>query len=375
MNKSKKPNIISWDLYQLARNLIRNSKDRGKDPGAICPIINKALEMAKEFDGKLCKSTSNPIRSSRSSLQVAMIAATEMSLDLATTIAAILSPIFSEGFLQKKEIETIFGIKVAAILEELNILKNCIVQDDTIRKYPSHPDITSPHILAILLQIADIIRIHCSGVLLEEESLGAVSSNAQILLYLKYFYIPLSHRMRLYNVQTKLSDFWLKHTDTLNYYYITAKLGMTKKDRLRNLDIIAEEVRSAIAAHNIKFLIKNRIKSVYSIWNKIQRLNVTFEKIYDLSAVRVILTGMKGKTLAEEKIACWRVFAILSNLYTPMYGVMRDWISVPKSSGYESLHLTLRTKDHEPFEVQIRTERMDYIAEYGDAAHWKYKCT
>jgi GTP pyrophosphokinase len=181
--------------------------------------------------------------------------------------------------------------------------------------------------------------------------------------------------MHLYDVQAKLADFWLKHSDTLSYYYITAKLGMTKLQRRQRLEVISEEIRTLITNHNIEFVMKTRIKSVYSIWYKIQKLNVNFEGIYDLSAIRIILTSTNNKTREEEKILCWTVFSMLSQLYTPMYEIMRDWISVPRPSGYESLHLTLKTTENEPFEVQIRTERMDYIAEHGDAAHWKYKCS
>jgi GTP pyrophosphokinase len=373
MKNKTEPNINSWNLYQLARTVTKNSTNAKKDVKKTCPIIKEALVLAEKFKGKVCQLTSKPIRSDKASLQVAMIAATEMFLDLSTAIAAILAPPFLEGLIQREEIEQRFGVKTGSILEELRILQTCRVQDDTIRNYLHHPDVTSPHILAILLQIADVIRVHCSGVILENEDFESVNSSSQVLLQLKYFYIPLSHRMRLYEVQTKLADFWLKHTDTLTYYYITAKLGMTKSQRQKRLEILAEEIHMAITSHNIGFVMKKRIKSVYSIWNKIQNLNVSFEQIYDLSAVRIIVTGMKDKTLEEEKIICWKIFSILSSLYTPMYEIMRDWVSVPRTSGYESLHLTLRTAQSEPIEVQIRTERMDYIAEYGDAAHWKYK--
>jgi GTP pyrophosphokinase len=375
MQKRNEPNINSWNLYQLARVIIQNERDNDRDLNTICPILNEAFECVEKIEQEAPSLPSQYMRSGQDSLQVAMVAVTELSLGLTASLSAILLPAFLEGLISSKTIELKFGDKVALVLEEAKTLQNYRIQDNTIRNYASEPDIHSPHIVAILLTIADIIRLHCSGVLLGHEMLKYVGSSSQFLSHLKYFYIPLCHRMHLYEVQAKLADFWLKHSDTLSYYYITAKLGMTKLQRRQRLEIISEEIRTLITNNNIEFVMKTRIKSVYSIWYKIQKLNVNFEGIYDLSAIRIILTSTNTKTIEEEKILCWTVFSMLSQLYTPMYEIMRDWISVPRSSGYESLHLTLKTAEDEPFEVQIRTERMDYIAEHGDAAHWKYKCS
>ena len=373
MNKKRNfLNIDAWNLNELVMILKRNTKRKQEELPKIYPVINTALSLAKKFE---VQSTYKLLRSTQASLEVAMIAASEMCLGLSTVIAAILFPVFLADLMSKIEIERLFDVSVVAILEELSILKDCKIQNDTIQNYPHHLDITSPHVLAILLQIADFIRIYCSGLVLEpeEEEVKNFVSSSQILLHLKCFYIPISHRLCLYEVQTKLADFWLKHVDTLSYYYITAKIGATKIERKRKLDRLVEEIEEMMKTYGINFLIKNRIKCVYSIWNKIQKLNVNFDKIYDLSAIRIIIKGTKDKTIEEEKIVCWKVFTILSKFYEPIYAIMRDWISVPKSSGYESLHITLLTQDNQPFEVQIRTERMDHIAEFGNAAHWKYK--
>ncbi|WP_339044709.1 bifunctional (p)ppGpp synthetase/guanosine-3',5'-bis(diphosphate) 3'-pyrophosphohydrolase [Cardinium endosymbiont of Tipula unca] len=357
-------------MHQLARVLAKKSNGLKK----VWPVVEEAYLLAGRLTSDKNKFGGMPLRCPKESLQVAIIAVTEMSLDISAAVAAILSPPFLSGLLAKKEVERCFGVKTAAILEELRSLKGCKIQGDTIRSYPTHPDRNAPHILAILLQICDVIRVKCSGITLEDTDWDRSLSGSQLLLDLKCFYIPLSHRMRLYDVQTKLADFWLKHSDTLSYYAITAKLGITKLQRQKRLDFLSEEIYAAMQGTAINFFIKKRVKSVYSIWHKIQKLRVGFEHIYDLSAVRIIITGMDGTTLEEEKIACWKVFSIISGLYNPMYHIMRDWISTPRESGYESLHLTLQTNQSERLEVQIRTERMDHIAEYGHAAHWKYKC-
>lgn len=369
MKRQKVLDVNSWDLHQLARAVSKNPNDTKQT----WSTIQAAYQWAEHFEKKVDKTIRK--RCVKDSLQVAIIAATEMFLDLPTVIVALLTPPFLLGLIEKAAIKKRFGSKTASILQELEALKGYRLRSDTIRNYPNHPDINCHHILAILLQICDIIRIHCSGVTLENLDSELIHSSTQLLLELKYFYIPLSHRMRLYDIQTKLADFWLKHTDTLSYYAITAKLGMTKMKRQQKLNLIAEEVQAAVQARGIDFIIKKRIKSVYSIWHKIQKLKVDFDQIHDLTAIRIILTNMDGKTLQEEKVACWKTLSIISNLYKPICNIMRDWISTPKDSRYESLHLTFETYKYGQLEIQIRTERMDYIAEYGEASHWKYKYT
>ncbi|WP_419241582.1 bifunctional (p)ppGpp synthetase/guanosine-3',5'-bis(diphosphate) 3'-pyrophosphohydrolase [Cardinium endosymbiont of Nabis limbatus] len=369
MKKHKVPDVNTWNLHQLARAV-------SKDPNDIQEAwssIQEAYKWAESFEEKTDKATLK--RCVKDSLQVAIVAATEMSLDLPTVIASILTPAFATGLVEAEAIEKRFGVKTISILKELEALRGYRLRKDSIRNYPHYPDINCHHILAILLQICDIIRVHCSGITLENLDSELVHSSTKLLLELKYFYIPLCHRMRLYDIQTKLADFWLKHTDTLSYYAITAKLGMTKMKRQQKLNLIAEEVQAVLQARGIDFIIKKRIKSVYSIWHKIQKLKVNFDQIHDLTAIRIILTNMAGKTLQEEKIACWKMLGIISSLYKPICTIMRDWISIPRDSSYESLHLTFETYKYGQLEVQIRTERMDYIAEHGEAAHWRYKYT
>ena len=375
MDHSKNLNLTWWNLAQLTRSVIHNSQ--GQNAEQVANLLQRALYFARHFDAKYTHHGPT-VRQSQDSLQVAMIAAAEISLGLDAVLAAILYTPYIGGFITQETVQREFGARSAEILEELNILKSCRIKDDTIRYYTENGiDPKSPHILAILLQLANMVHLYCSGHITyttSQTNKDLTAGDTQVLCDLKTFYIPFAHRMRLYDVQTKLSDFWFKHTNTLQYYYISAKLGISKLQRQQKLEYISKEICRTIRQYNIPFTIRNRVKSVYSIWNKMQRLNVNFEQIYDLTAIRIIVSGMQYKTIQEEKMACWKIFSILSNLYTPIYDIMRDWISVPKEdSGYESLHLTLKTEQKEIFEVQIRTERMDYIAEYGKAAHWKYK--
>ncbi|MGI2262132.1 bifunctional (p)ppGpp synthetase/guanosine-3',5'-bis(diphosphate) 3'-pyrophosphohydrolase [Candidatus Cardinium hertigii] len=360
--------LNNWNLHQLARAVSKNSNDVKEVSLALQQACSWLTSAEGAQDSKICQHLL------RECIRVAIIAATELSLNLAAVVAVILAPLFLKGLVRKKAIQNCFGLETAAILVELRSVYHGKFRPSTILNGLNHPEITLPRIVAILLQIADIIRLNGSGVFLGSVHTPLIYySGTKLLLDLKRLYIPLSHRMRLYNIQAKLADFWLKYTYTLSYYSIRAKLGMTKLQRQQKLNLIAEEVYSAIHARGIDFVLKKRIKSVYSIWHKIQRLKVDFDQIHDLSAVRIILTGMDGKTLQEEKIACWKVFTILSDLYHPMSNIMRDWISIPRDTSYESLHFTFETCQYGRLEVQIRTERMDHIAEHGEAAHWKYK--
>ena len=376
MDHSENLNLIWWNLAQLTRSVIHNSK--GQNAEQVVNLLQKALYCARHFDTQYTH-YGPTVRQSQDSLQVAVIAAVEMSLDLDAVLAAILYTPFVEGFITQETVQREFSTRSAAILEELNILKSCSIKDDTIRYYTNDGiDLKSPHVLAVLLQLANVMHLYYGGHITKYTDSPThkdlTAEDTRVLYDLKTFYIPLAHRMRLYDIQTKLSDFWFKHTNTLQYYYISAKLGISKLQRQQKLEYISKEICRTIRRHNIPFTIKNRVKSVYSIWNKMQKLNVNFEQIYDLTAIRIIVSSMQYKTIKEEKIACWKIFSILSNLYTPIYDIMRDWISMPKEdNGYESLHLTLKTEQKEIFEVQIRTERMDYVAEYGKAAHWRYK--
>ncbi|WP_243018271.1 MULTISPECIES: bifunctional (p)ppGpp synthetase/guanosine-3',5'-bis(diphosphate) 3'-pyrophosphohydrolase [Candidatus Cardinium] len=360
--------LNDWNLHQLARSVSKTPAETKQAWLKIREACSWVESLADQSDLISSK------HALHESIQVAIIATTEMHLELSTVIAAILAPSFLKGLIQEQAIQRRFSLKIASVLVELNRLKRFKMRLSSIFDSLNYPDVATPRIVAVLLQICDIIRVSTSGLPFESlDSEFLYCSSNEILIDLKYLYIPLAHRIRLYHIQAKLADFWLKHTDTLTYYSITSKLGMTKFQRQQKLNLISEEVHSAIQAHGINFVLKKRIKSVYSIWHKIQRLKVDVDQIHDLAAVRIILVGMSGKTLQEEKIACWKVLSILTGLYKPVCNIMRDWISIPRDSSYESLHLTFETYKYGRLEVQIRTERMDYIAEHGQAAHWKYK--
>ncbi len=191
----------------------------------------------------------------------------------------------------------------------------------------------------------------------------------EIAREVSYLYAPLAHRMGLYGIKTELEDLSLKYTSREVYKEIATKLNETKRSRDAYIKKFIEPVKARLEAEGLKFSIKGRTKSIHSIWNKIRKQQVPFEKVYDLFAIRIIIDC----PVEREKAACWQAFSVVTDMYTANTKRLRDWISVPKSNGYESLHVTVMGPEGKWVEVQIRTERMDEVAEKGVAAHWKYK--
>jgi GTP pyrophosphokinase len=184
-----------------------------------------------------------------------------------------------------------------------------------------------------------------------------------------YLYAPLAHRLGLYSIKSELEDLYLKYTDTDSYREIIHKINESKTYRNRFIKTFIQPIEDELTKFGFKFTIKGRPKSVYSIFNKMKKQGIPFEEVYDLFAVRIILDTEE----ANEKADCWQVYSIVTDFYRPNPDRLRDWISTPRSNGYESLHTTVMSNTGQWVEVQIRTDRMDEIAERGYAAHWKYK--
>ena len=197
----------------------------------------------------------------------------------------------------------------------------------------------------------------------EEDAKQRVSDEAA------YLYAPLAHKLGLYKLKSELEDLSLKYLEHDAYYMIKEKLNATKQSRDAYIDRFIEPVRQRLEAIGLKFHMKGRTKSIHSIWQKMKKQKCDFEGIYDLFAIRIII----DTTLEKEKMQCWQAFSIVTDMYQPNPKRLRDWLSVPKSNGYESLHITVLGPEQKWVEVQIRTERMDEIAERGLAAHWRYK--
>lgn len=240
--------------------------------------------------------------------------------------------------------------------------------------YRNHPDVQSDAFRKLLLTMAEDIRVVivliCSHLYLirkidsyDEAERSRIASEASFL------YAPLAHRLGLYKVKSELEDLSLRQTNRAIYDEIVTKLHDTKQQRDAYISAFIEPVQRKLETAGFQFTMKGRTKSVYSIWNKIKKQNTVFENIYDIFAIRIIL----DTPLEKEKADCWQAYSIVTDMYQPNPKRLRDWLSIPKSNGYESLHTTVMGPEGKWVEVQIRTQRMDEIAEKGLAAHFKYK--
>ena len=341
-------------LMKSVRPLLKDS-----DPQQVRLAFNTALEAHKEMRRKSGEPyIFHPIA-------VAQICVDEIGLGPTAVIAALLHDVVEDTDMELKDIEKLFGVKVAKIIDGLTKISG-VFQHGSSQQAENFRKMLltlSEDVRVILIKIAD--RLH------NMRTLESMPRNSQLKISSEtiYLYAPLAHRLGLYSIKTELEDLYLKYTEPEVYREIANKIQQTKATRNKFIKEFVEPIDESLNNAGFNYTIKGRPKSIHSIWNKIKKQKVTFEEIYDLFAIRIIL----DTDLEDEKSACWKVYSIVTDFYKPNPDRLRDWVSTPKSNGYESLHVTVMSKTGQWVEVQIRTQRMDEIAEKGFAAHWKYK--
>ena len=299
-------------------------------------------------------------------LAVAKVVVEEISLGTNSIIGALLHEAVAESKIGLKEIELKFGKNVSQIIKGLNKISGLnttktSLQAENFRKLLLT---LAKDMRVILIKLADRLQYMRLINNLPREKQLKISSETF------YLYAPLAHRLGLYNMKSELEDLALRYTETKIYRSITQKLRDTKDTRNKFIREFIKPIKEALANQEYNFEIKGRPKSVYSIWSKMKKQDVEFEEVYDLFAIRIILNNIKD----SEKADCWHVYSIVTDFYRPNPQRLRDWISIPKTNAYESLHTTVVGPGGKWVEIQIRTKRMNEIAEKGFAAHWKYKC-
>lgn len=297
-------------------------------------------------------------------MRVAGIAHREIQLRHHTIESVLLYPILNKK-VTADHIKINYSSTTAEIVEGLAKVQSL---------YEKHVSVQSENFRKLLLSLVGDVRVIMIIIIERLDTMRHLSEmtkeeQQEISQEVSYLYAPLAHRMGLYGIKTELEDLSLKYTSYDIYKEIAHKLNETKKSRDAYIHKFIEPVKKRLQENNLKFEIKGRTKSIYSIWNKMRKQQVPFEKVYDLFAIRIIIDCDE----TEEKSACWRAYSVVTDMYTANTNRLRDWISMPKSNGYESLHITVMGPEGKWVEVQIRTERMDEIAEKGVAAHWKYK--
>lgn len=301
------------------------------------------------------------------SMQTALIAIDEIGLKRDGTIAVLLYASVAQGD------EAAFDESLKQFGESVTkILKGLVHIQDL---YKKNPVIESENFRNLLLSFAEDMRVilimiaNRVNLMRQIRDTENVEAKQRVSEEASYLYAPLAHKLGLYKLKSELEDLSLKYLEHNAYYMIKNKLNETKASRDRYIEQFIAPIKKKLEDENLKFHMKGRTKSIHSIWQKMKKQKCDFEGIYDLFAIRIILDS----PIELEKVQCWHVFALITNMYQPNPKRLRDWLSVPKSNGYESLHITVKGPENKWVEVQIRTERMDEIAERGLAAHWRYK--
>lgn len=300
------------------------------------------------------------------SLQTALIAVEEIGLKRDGVMAILLYAGANADASDAEDIRLAFGDTVARIIHGL-----CKIQE----LYKKNPVIESENFRNLLLSFAEDMRVILImiadrvNLMRQIRDTTNIEAKTEVSEEASYLYAPLAHKLGLYKLKSELEDLSLKYLEHDAYYMIKEKLNATKKSRDAYIERFIAPIDKKLKEAGFKFHMKGRTKSIHSIWQKMKKQQCGFEGVYDLFAIRIILDA----PVELEKMQCWQVFAIITDMYQPNPKRMRDWLSVPKSNGYESLHITVLGPENKWVEVQIRTERMDEIAERGLAAHWRYK--
>ena len=348
-------------IIRRYRKLLRHAKPLLKDGDA--KLIKKSFHTSVEAHKEMRRKSGEPYIFHP--LAVAQICVEEIGLGTTSIISALLHDTVEDTELELEDIERDFGPKVTRIIDGLTKISGVFEhgssqQAENFRKMLLT---LSEDVRVILIKLAD--RLHNMRTLVSMPRLKQLKIASETL----YIYAPLAHRLGLYAIKTELEDLHLKYTETEEYTDITEKLEETQASRKRFIRTFIKPIQKEIKKQGYKVEVKGRLKSIYSIWNKMRKQEIPFEEVYDLFAIRIII----NTKLENEKPTSWQVYSIVTDFYQPNPDRLRDWISTPKANGYESLHTTVMSDSGQWVEVQIRTRRMDDIAEKGYAAHWKYK--
>ena len=349
----------AYELYTELKEQIASNLEVGDEAKLKAHLVKSIQEGMVQRDAFGL----NPILTA---LQTAKLVVEEIGLRRDAVVAVMLRPSVEQGFITIEEIKTEYGEAVARILHGLERIQEL---------YQKNPVIESENFRNLLLSFAEDMRVILIMIADRVNLMRQIrdTANEQAKLEVSqeaaYLYAPLAHKLGLYKLKSELEDLSLKYMEHDAYYHIKEKLNATKQARDAYIKNFIGPIEEKLKAAGLTFHMKGRTKSIHSIWQKMKKQKCEFEGVYDLFAIRIIIDC----PLDMEKQSCWQTFAIITDMYTSNPKRMRDWLSVPKSNGYESLHITVLGPQNKWVEVQIRTERMDEIAERGVAAHWRYK--
>jgi guanosine-3',5'-bis(diphosphate) 3'-pyrophosphohydrolase len=357
LNEEQEKKLILREYRALLRALKTKLKPGDKR------LIRLAFEMAVEAHKTMRRKSGEPYI--LHPIAVARICVEEIGLGVRSTICSLLHDTVEDTDISLEDVEREFGNEIARIVDGLTKISNVI---------DINASQQAENFKKILLTLTDdprVILIKLADRLHNMRTLDHMKTDKQLKISSEtvYVYAPLAHRMGLYNIKTEMEDLAMKYLEPDIYKEIARKLAETKKERSRYINEFIKPLKDKLEKADLNFEIYGRPKHIHSIQNKMKKKGVSFEEVYDLFAIRIILDS----TTDKEKEDCWKVYSIITDEYTPAPERLRDWLSNPKSNGYEALHTTVMGPQGKWVEVQIRTKRMNEIAEKGLAAHWKYK--
>ena len=348
------------DAYEKLINDYQNSRHRKK-----VDLIGKAFNFARQAHKGVRRLSGEPYI--MHPIAVAQIVCSEIGLGSTSICAALLHDVVEDTDFTVEDIENMFGPKIAQIVDGLTKISGGIFGEQASAQAENFKKLLltmSEDIRVILIKIAD--RLH------NMRTLDSQPANKQYKIAGEtlYLYAPLAHRLGLYKIKSELENLSFKFEHPEEYAVIERKLEETRVSRHQSFDDFTQPIEAVLQKMGFQYEIKERVKTPYSIWNKMQKKHVSFDEIYDILAVRIIFTP---KNREEEVDECWKIYVALTKIYKKNPDRIRDWLSQPKANGYQALHVTLMSKQGHWIEVQIRSDRMNEIAEQGLAAHWKYK--
>jgi guanosine-3',5'-bis(diphosphate) 3'-pyrophosphohydrolase len=354
--------LENQQIVKAYRNLLKTSR-RNLEKGDK-KLIREAFNLSLDAHKNMRRKSGEPYI--MHPLAVAQICAEEIGLGTTSIVCALLHDTVEDTEITLDVVRMQFGDKVAKIIDGLTKISGVFDQQDKSMQAENFRKMLltlSDDVRVILIKLAD--RLH------NMRTLDSMSPKSQLKIAseTQYVYAPLAHRLGLYAIKTELEDLATKYLEPDNYNFVKDKLQETKSQRNRYIKQFCEPITLALDEGGFKYEIKGRPKSIHSILSKMKKQNIPFEEVYDLFAIRIIVDS----EVENEKSDCWKVYSIITDFYRPNPDRLRDWVSTPKGNGYESLHTTVMGPKGKWVEVQIRTSRMDEIAEKGYAAHWKYK--
>ena len=350
-------------------DLLETARKRCSDPKEL-EMIQKAFEFANEAHKGVRRRSGEPYI--LHPIAVAKIVVSNIGLGYKSIIAALLHDVVEDTDYTVDDLRSLFGDKVATLVEGLTKIKTVLDNEDKAQQKSMQAEnfkrillTLNDDVRVVLIKLAD--RLHnCRTIEFMPEH-----KRDKILSETMFVFIPLAHRLGLYGVKSEMEDIWLRFKEPDAFNSISAKINRNIKDKEREIDEFIAPIDEALNAAGFKFEIRKRVKTPYSIWNKMNTKGVSFEQIFDLYAVRIIFDPTEGKE--TERDMCYHVFSIITGMYKYKADRVRDWVNSPKNNGYEALHCTLMSHTGIWVEVQIRSRRMNEIAEKGIAAHWSYK--